>query len=103
MYFTALLTPFLAALAVAAPTAPTTIHTRQSKTLRAQLSNDAIDAAAQRIIPADGSRVSIRANFAALGRPVFANRALIVGGAGSGGRCGIFSDVAGTRRVATIV
>jgi hypothetical protein len=53
-------------------------------------------------IHAYSSRVSIRANFAGLGRPVFANRALIVGGAGDG-RCNIFSDAVGTKRVATIV
>ncbi|CAG5154287.1 uncharacterized protein ALTATR162_LOCUS3545 [Alternaria atra] len=98
MQFTLLLTPLLAALALAAPA---DIDARQTGSLRVQLSNDAVDTAVQRNIPADGSRVSIRANFAGLGRPVRANRALIVG-AGNG-RCNIFSDAAGTKRVATIV
>ncbi|KAB2104608.1 hypothetical protein AG0111_0g7125 [Alternaria gaisen] len=101
MQLTALLTPLLAAFAIAAPTASVNIDTRQTGSLRVQLSNDAMDTAVQRVIPANGSRVSIRANFAGLGRPVFANRALIVG-AGNG-RCNIFSDAAGTKRVATIV
>ncbi|KAF1834597.1 hypothetical protein BDW02DRAFT_549913 [Decorospora gaudefroyi] len=95
---TLLLTTLLAALAAAAPT---DLSTRQTRTLRVQLSRDATETAVQRNIPANGSRVSIRANFAGLGRPVQANRALIVG-AGTG-RCDIFSDAGATRRVARIV
>ncbi|KAG9195748.1 hypothetical protein G6011_00869 [Alternaria panax] len=90
MQFPLLLTPLLAAFAVA-----------QTASFRVQLSNDAIDAAVQANIPANGLRISIKANFGNLGSPIVANRALIVG-AGSG-RCNIFSDAAGTRKVATIV
>jgi hypothetical protein len=96
MKTTLLLTPLLAAFALAAPA---DLTTRQARTVRVQLSNDATDTAVQRAIAADGSRVSIRANFGNLGSPIFANRALVVG---SSGRCNIFSDAAATKRVATI-
>ncbi|KAI4609171.1 hypothetical protein J4E83_008813 [Alternaria metachromatica] len=98
MQLTLLLAPLLAASALAAPTE---ISTRQTRTLRVQLSNDATDAAVQANIPANGMRISIRANFGNLGSPIRANRALIVG-SGSGS-CSIFSDAAATRRIATIV
>ncbi|KAI4948361.1 hypothetical protein J4E91_005783 [Alternaria rosae] len=93
-----LLLPFLAAFALAAPT---DMSTRQARTLRVQLSNDATDTAVQREIPANGMRTSIRANFGNLGSPIRANRALIVG-SGSGS-CSIFSDAQATKKVATIV
>lgn len=98
MKTTLFLTPLLAAFAFAAPA---DLDSRQARTVRVQLSNDATDTAVQRAIAADGSRVSIRANFGNLGSPIFANRALVVG-SGSG-RCNIFSDAGATRRVATIV
>ena len=119
MQLTLLLAPLLAASALAAPT---NISTRQTRTLRVQLSNDATETGAQREIPANGKyypctsscdtsadslhhflgmRISIRANFGNLGSPIRANRALIVG-SGSGS-CSIFSDAAATRKIATIV
>ncbi|KAF2024596.1 hypothetical protein EK21DRAFT_13084, partial [Setomelanomma holmii] len=54
----------------------------------------------QRNIPANGQRISIRANFAGLGNPIIANRALVVG-SGSG-TCNIFRDANAQQRVATI-
>jgi len=100
MQLTLLLAPLLAVSALAAP-ASTTLSPRQTRTLRVQLSNDATDTAVQANIPANGMRISIRANFGNLGSPIRANRALVVG-SGSGS-CGIFSDAQGTRRIATIV
>lgn len=54
MQLTALLTPLFAAIAIAAPTASVNIDTRQTGSLRVQLSNDAADTAVQRVIPANG-------------------------------------------------
>lgn len=54
MQLTALLTPLLAAFAIAAPTASVNIDTRQTGSLRVQLSNDAVDTAVQRVISANG-------------------------------------------------
>ncbi|KAI4958100.1 hypothetical protein J4E86_003696 [Alternaria arbusti] len=100
MQLTFLLAPLLAVSALAAPTS-TTLSPRQTRTLRVQLSNDATETGAQREIPANGMRISIRANFGNLGSPIRANRALVVG-SGSGS-CSIFTDAAATRRIATIV
>ncbi|KAH8631253.1 hypothetical protein IG631_12935 [Alternaria alternata] len=57
MQLTALLTPLLTAIAIAAPTASVNIDTRQTGSLRVQLSNDAVDTAVQRVIPANGCSV----------------------------------------------
>lgn len=54
MQLTVLLTPLLAAFAIAAPTTSVNIDTRQTGSLRVQLSNDAVDTAVQRVIPANG-------------------------------------------------
>jgi hypothetical protein len=51
MQLTLLLTPLLAAFALAAPAE---IDARQARTLRVQLSNDATDTAVQRNIAANG-------------------------------------------------
>jgi hypothetical protein len=51
MQLTLLLTPLLAAFALAAPAE---IDARQTRTLRVQLSNDATDTAVQRNIAANG-------------------------------------------------
>ncbi|KAH7089968.1 hypothetical protein FB567DRAFT_619363 [Paraphoma chrysanthemicola] len=104
MRATIIIASLFAAFAAAAPIdidAPTAeIDARQARAVRVQLSNDAQDVAVQRNIPANNQRISIRANFAGLGNPLIANRALVVGSAS--GTCNIFRDAAGRQRVATI-
>jgi hypothetical protein len=70
----------------------------QAKTVRVQLSNDAVDAAQQAEI-AVGSKVAIQPKFGGLGNPAQANRALVVS---SSGTCQIFKDTAGKQLIATI-
>ncbi|KAH3976779.1 hypothetical protein HBI56_016160 [Parastagonospora nodorum] len=98
MHTTIIIASLFAAFAAAAPA---DIDARQATTVRVQLSQDSTDTAVQANIPANGQKISIKANFGNLGANVSANRALVVGSSKSG-TCNIFKDAAATQRVATI-
>lgn len=101
MKVTFIVATLFAAIAAAAPAAEPAVEidARQTRQIRVVLADDQTDTAVQSNIPANGSRVQIRARFGNLGNGVPANRAGVVSGSGT---CRIFSDANASQLVATI-
>ncbi|KAH4040878.1 hypothetical protein HBH70_021440 [Parastagonospora nodorum] len=96
MHTTIIIASLFTAFAAAAPA---DMDARQATTVRVQLSQSSTDTAVQANIPANGQKISIKANFGNLGANVNANRALVISKSGT---CNIYQDAAATQHVATI-